>query len=303
MEESNQFLEENATIYDTETEDEKLSEDIVCVYSGEAMNMQDVFQLSCVEDIEPVIVAGEQASGKTTLEVMMYRLFLEGENESFQFAGSYTMKGFWKRSKNFLKKSGAEIPEVSRTLRAEKKFLHLAVCRENSKKNHLVFADYAGELFDEPSCLEELGEFFGGLANVVVTLDGAKICHYKERKQIITHTRILLRQMQNVGILSKHTHLYIVCTKYDEIKKSEKRDAIIEFLEKSYKDLKEIFEEKVRKIDLVSLCAYEIYEKEEREKMENLLAGFTEKREEMEFTFKEEQIKIKRQMDKFKIRG
>ena len=57
------------------------------------MNMEEVFQFSCLKTVEPVIVAGEQGSGKTTLEVMMYRLFQEGKNDLLMFAGSITMKG------------------------------------------------------------------------------------------------------------------------------------------------------------------------------------------------------------------
>ena len=74
MEESNQFLEENAITYDTEADEKVIPEDVVYVYSGNAMNMEEVFQFSCLKTVEPVIVAGEQGSGKTTLEVMMYRL-------------------------------------------------------------------------------------------------------------------------------------------------------------------------------------------------------------------------------------
>ena len=44
MEESNQFLEENAITYDTEADEKVIPEDVVYVYSGNAMNMEEVFQ-------------------------------------------------------------------------------------------------------------------------------------------------------------------------------------------------------------------------------------------------------------------
>ncbi|MBS1335562.1 MAG: hypothetical protein HP054_07935 [Blautia sp.] len=303
MEAVNQFLEENATIYDSEADSEKSSEDTVYIYSGEALDMQGVFQFSCVNNIKPVIVAGEQGSGKTTLEVMMYRLFLEGKNERFQFAGSYTMKGFRKRSENLLKKSGSKEPNVSRTLRGDKKFLHLAVCGKSGKREHLMFADYAGELFEDPSCLKELGEFFAGAANVVVTLDGEKICSPTDRQRITLNVFMLLTYMQKAGIFSQCTYLYIVCTKFDRMKKSEKKDSAINFLEKEYEELRKTFQSKVGKMKLVYICAYGINEKEERDKMEELLSGFTEEREYRDLIPLEEQIEVKRQMDKFKVRG
>ena len=206
MEESNQFLEENAITYDTEADEKVIPEDVVYVYSGNAMNMEEVFQFSCLKTVEPVIVAGEQGSGKTTLEVMMYRLFQEGKNDLLMFAGSITMKGFRERSGGLMKKTGSAEPMVARTLRAEKKFLHLALCNGERKRQHLLFADYAGELFDERECLNELGEIFAGASNVVVTLDGEKLCDYKEKKKIILHAKVMLVEMQKAGILSKQTH-------------------------------------------------------------------------------------------------
>lgn len=70
--------------------------------------------------------------------------------------------------------------------------------------------------------MNELGEIFAGASNVVVTLDGEKLCDYKEKKKIILHAKVMLVEMQKAGILSKQTHLYIVCTKYDKIKNSDK---------------------------------------------------------------------------------
>ena len=302
MERSNQFLEEHVTTYGPEQNEEASSGDIAYVYSGEALDMQDVFRFSCVEEIEPVIVAGEQDSGKTTLEVMMYRLFLEGKNERFQFAGSRTMKGFWERSHNLLKKSGVEKPDVPRTLRAEKKFLHLAVVGGNGKRKHLVFADYAGELFEDASCIQELGDFFAGAANVVVTLDGEKISNYRKRIGVFSHVRILLKRMQAAEILSENTHLYVVCTKFDKMKESGKADAAMQFLEKEYERLRQSFAEAVGQMSLVCLCAYGIGESEEREKMENLLDGFVKEREMAVSVSPEEQLQINRQMDKFRVR-
>ena len=78
----------------------------------------------------------------------MYRLFQEGKNELLMFAGSTTMKGFRERSGGLMKKTGSAEPMVARTLRAEKKFLHLALCNGERKRQHLLFADYAGVLFD-----------------------------------------------------------------------------------------------------------------------------------------------------------
>ena len=62
MEESNQFLEENAITYDTEADEKVIPEDVVYVYSGNAMNMEEVFQFSCLKTVEPVIVKKKAAA-------------------------------------------------------------------------------------------------------------------------------------------------------------------------------------------------------------------------------------------------
>ena len=131
----------------------------------------------------------------------------------------------------------------------------------------MIFADYAGELFEDQACLEELGEFFAGVSNVLITLDGEKLCSYRDRTMVVSHAKVLLIEMQQAGIISAHTHLYIVCTKFDEIKKSTRKDVTLDFLKKQYKVLKETFEMKVEKMELLYLCAYGIDEEEEKKKM------------------------------------
>lgn len=56
-------------------------------------------------------------------------------------------------------------------------------------------------------------------------------------------------------------------------------------------------------MNLVYLCAYGINEKEEKVKMEGLLTGFTQEREKNVLDSFEKPIIVKRQMDKFVLRG
>ena len=115
---------------------------------------------------------------------------------------------------------------------------------------------------------------------------------------------VMLVEMQKAGILSKQTHLYIVCTKYDKIKNSDKKDTIIKFVNDKYQSLKESFAPNVGKMDLCYLYAYGIAEKEEKEKMEELLLNFMKEDDfHIQERMEEEPIKVERQMDKFKMRG
>ena len=82
---------------------------------GEALNKEELYQMSAKEDINVVLVVGPPASGKTTLEVMIYCLFREGRNKELFFAGSKSLNGFKSRMEKMLYSSGEKTPEMERT--------------------------------------------------------------------------------------------------------------------------------------------------------------------------------------------
>lgn len=158
------ILENNIQLQDSETENEadlnngssekadtQEETDYVFTYSGQAMNMQELFQFSAHEDLELVLVAGPFRSGKTTLETMLYYVFLEGINKKLNFGGSYTIPGFKKRTKKILHSSGEPEPVMGRTLLKDTDcFLHLRVCDETGQSQNLIFADLPGEILKKP---------------------------------------------------------------------------------------------------------------------------------------------------------
>ena len=82
---SNPFLEKSAITYDKENEENRKQQEYIYTYSGDALDYGEVYKYTTKNDAKIVIVAGEHASGKTMLEVMMYRMFLEGKNNLLQF--------------------------------------------------------------------------------------------------------------------------------------------------------------------------------------------------------------------------
>ena len=79
----NETSEVNAKSY---TENELHSEEYVVIYSGKAMTERELLSFSARNNnVSLIMVAGAYASGKTTLMVMMYRLFLEGKNKTLHF--------------------------------------------------------------------------------------------------------------------------------------------------------------------------------------------------------------------------
>ena len=223
---SNPFLEKSAITYDKENEENRKQQEYIYTYSGDALDYDEVYKYTTKNDAKIVIVAGEHASGKTTLEVMMYRMFLEGKNNLLQFAGSVTMKGFQERSIYLLKKSGKEEADVERTSATQRKFLNLSVCNKNKNRVDLLFTDFAGELYKNESVLREQKEYFGTAENVILTIDGEQLSKPRERRIVFVNLEILIRQLFANEILTKKSNLYLVCTKYDKVKNLEKYQQI-----------------------------------------------------------------------------
>lgn len=255
-----------------ETIAQVMETDNIYAYSGQALNQQELFELSCREDIKLVLVAGPFGSGKTTLETMLYYIFLEGKNQSACFCGSHTLPGFWRRSRKIMCNSGEPEPVVPRTSRQDKDwFLHLEVQDMSGKRCNLVFADLSGETFMETESLDNYSKLFRNMENVIIVVDGEKVCDADRRDNAYTDTVMLLKQFLKKGIVTRRTKLQIVCTKLDRIKKAENREKIKEFLEAKKSILSKNYQNKVYSMDFCTVSALSIEEASESEKMESII--------------------------------
>ena len=244
----------------------------VNTYSGQAMNQQELFQLSAHEDLELVLVAGPFESGKTTLETMLYYVFLEGRNKKLNFGGSYTIPGFKKRTEKILYSSGEPEAVMGRTLLQDTDcFLHLRVCNETGQSQNLIFADLPGEIFEKTGYIEDYREAFEDVENVIVIMDGSKVCNINERQNVYMDTLVMIKMFLKNGIITHNTKLQIVCTKLDEIQASENCAEVESFLETKWKELLRLFENEVFSMDYIIVSAMRIEEECESEKLEKIL--------------------------------
>lgn len=211
---------------------EEKNDEYINIYSGKAFKPEELFQFSAKDDVNMVLVAGPYASGKTTLIIMLYRLFLEGYNKRLYFAGSNTMEGFRERSVNLLYKSGQSEPFVSRTSRAaEDWYLHLAISDEKGRKQNIFFADVSGEKFSDNTGVEKLAEYFSDSENVIVVVDGEKLCDASKRYGEIFTSDLLLKRLLNIKILTKRTKLQIIFTKKDKIDFCENKESVVKYIQ------------------------------------------------------------------------
>lgn len=299
-----EILGNEALVYDESAgkkKDSNDNSDDVYVYSGQALNQQELFKLSCREDIKLVLVAGPFSSGKTTLETMLYYIFLEGKNRKLKFCGSYTMLGFWKRSKKMMTSSGEPEPVVDRTSSGDKDwFLHLKVEDLSGKQENLVFADLSGEIFGDARKLDDYKEIFQDMENVILIVDGEKISDSTEQKNAYTETIVLLRQLLKNSIVTQNTKLQIVCTKQDKMKEVKDREQLENYLKEKHKQIAKQYQKEVYSIDFMTVSAFLIDEDSEIKKMENIMCKCMEeipvKNREM---YSENSLQKKRQFDWF----
>lgn len=257
---------------DSEKTDAQAELDYVFTYSGQAMNQQELFQFSAHEDLKLILVAGSFSSGKTTLETMLYYVFLEGRNKKLNFGGSYTIPGFKKRTEKILYSSGEPEPLMGRTfLQDTDCFLHLRVCDEIGQSQNLVFADLPGEIFEKAGYVEDYQEIFEDTENVIVIMDGRKVCDVKERKNVYMETIIMIRMLLKNGIITHKTKLQIVCTKLDKIQQSKDHAEVEQFLETKWKELLKLFENEVFSMDYIIVSALQIEKECESEKLEKVM--------------------------------
>lgn len=290
---------------DSEKADVQEELEYVYTYSGSAMNQQELFQLSAKEDLELVLVAGPFHSGKTTLETMLYYVFLEGRNKILNFGGSYTIRGFKKRTEKILYSSGEPEPVMGRTLFKDTDcFLHLRVCDETGQSQNLIFADLPGEIFEKTEYIEDYQEIFEAVENVIVIMDGEKICDIHERENVYMDTLVMIRVFLINGIITHNTKLQIICTKLDEIQKSKDYMEIERFLETKWKELLRLLENEVFSIDYYMISALQIEEECESEKLEKIMCKCMETVPKLEKKIVwENTLEKVRQFEYFGIRG
>ena len=290
---------------DSQESDTQAGLEYVYTYSGQAMNQQELFQLSAHEDLKLVLVAGPFSSGKTTLETMLYYVFLEGRNQKLSFAGSYTIPGFKKRTERILYSSGEPEPVMGRTpLWDTDCFLHLRICDEAGHSQNLIFADLSGEIFENTSYVEDYREIFEAAENVIIIIDGKKICDIKERKNAYMETIIMIKMFLNNGIITSKTKLQIVCTKLDKIQESDNSAKVEQFLETKWKELLDLFENEVFSMNFMKVSALQIEEKEESEKLEEIMSKCMQVIPAMDKrNIQEDKLKKVRQFEYFGIRG
>ena len=208
-------------VEDSIEESEKSDENIKApnIYRGKALNNLELYHMTAKQETQLIMVAGSVHSGKTTMEVAFYQMFLRGVNKRLQFAGSQTLMDIVERSKGLRVTSGNATPMVTRTSNAiSDNYLHIAVVDGMHRRNNLIFTDFAGEVFDYTSTNDNDAflEKFAGLKHIIILVDGEKLSGRQKDQALLDCKNVLLTLLQR-GIISDKTIVHVVYSKNDMI--------------------------------------------------------------------------------------
>ena len=196
------------------------------LYRGRALNSTELYKMTARQEVMLVLVAGMFHSGKTTLEMAIYQMFLRGANKHLLFAGSQTLLDVAERSKGLRVVSENPQPETERTSAAvADNYLHLSVMDEKKKLYHLVFTDFAGEIFESANAdkYSALLDNFVGHKHVVVLVDGEKLSGI-EKNMALMEGKSVIAHLLEKQIITESTDVHLVYTKDDKILVSDNPD-------------------------------------------------------------------------------
>jgi hypothetical protein len=165
-----------------------------------------------------IVIAGEVATGKTTLLVGLYEAFQQGPLGNYNFAGSETLVAFEERCHFSRIASGMPKADTERTRRTQVlPFLHLAV-ESNGLHRHLLLSDISGEVFNDIVDSQEATASISELKRAdhfLVILDGERLADPTKRQAHVARTATALRSLVQSGTLRTHTKVHLLVSKWD----------------------------------------------------------------------------------------
>lgn len=253
--------EEDGAEVDTDANEteQSVQERSIALASGEALDEREVARFLRWRPAHFITIIGDSSSGKTTLVGELYTSFLRGPFAKLYFAGSRTLIAFERRVHGSRAESGAVSPDTARTSIADGLLhLHLGLRADNGvgRRVDLLLSDRAGETYrrarDNTSLIAELIEL-GRAHRIVLLLDGAKLADPFARDNALQSVRQTLRAFTDNGALGTKSHVQVVLTKADVVRRAEDRAELEERYRTFFTGLERSFG-----IRLASLALFEV---------------------------------------------
>ena len=210
------------------------NKDIFYLPEGNALNEDQLYSLSSRKNVELIFLVGPVGSGKTTIEVMAYQIFLCNTFKNLIFAGSLSLKGFEERAINMRSISGKSEPDMERTpVNVVNKYLHLGIKNIATNNIHnLLLTDISGEEFE--NCCNNpalMGSKFRNLQlakSICFVLDGGRLIDVFKRNPALSQVIQFIQTTLDAKLVKHNTLICILLTKYDIVQDAMKEDPSLE---------------------------------------------------------------------------
>ena len=190
---------------------------------GNALTLDEIYQITASEDSKIIAFIGPFESGKTTIETTCYQLFQRNPLCGLYFSDSATLSGYEERSFYTRLCSKNKTATTLRTSRFnEKIFLHMKLFDPKTKsKTNYLFADISGEtIFSHKGnviTLKENMPYLKATDDYTFVLDGKQLADKTLRNGAIDSMRNMARTIFDAGLFTNCTRAQIVISKYDII--------------------------------------------------------------------------------------
>lgn len=206
---------------------------------GQALSLEDTYNITSSEVTRFVVLAGPSECGKTSLVTSLYHLLQKGPIGSLYFAGSQTLQGFEQRAFDARISSNRSTSETIKTRRGiTDSILHLKLWdSKNNLRHNFLISDFSGEDYSSAIAnVKLMQEDFGVIKRadtLVIIIDGNRISNKNHRHSAFEQTTELLQTINDANLFSESVNVEIVISKYDLLIKSNESDStILDYIDK-----------------------------------------------------------------------
>jgi GTPase SAR1 family protein len=228
-------------------------------FSGDALLIEECNKVTSSSLTRLIVLAGSAKSGKTTLLASLFQLFQDKNSfVNYKFAGSLTLIGLEKRCFKSRIASERDVAETDRTIKLEyDEFIHLKV-KGGTKKVSLLFTDVSGEKFKDLSNSQDECRKFDLVKRAdhfALFIDAFLLSDITTRQTTKTNSLGILRSLIESKMLSEHTYIEVIFSRWDLLLQRENYEDHKKFIESLKQTIIEKFQSTHKRIRFFEIAS------------------------------------------------
>ena len=229
---------------------------------GNALSVEETYKITSSREVKFILLAGQSASGKSTLVTMIYHMFIGGPFAGHWFSGSETLLGFEQRAYNLRTSSNSSVPTMPKTRRGIlDAILHLRLFDpRNISYKDLLITDLSGEDYGSVIGNVDMAksdfQIVKRADHLVLLIDGGLLSQKSHRNQAEQESLQLLHTFIDAELINNNTCVDVLISKYDLVLRSSKDDpSVSEFNKKLVIKFEDKFKGRFRNLRFLNIAA------------------------------------------------